>query len=145
MLPQHRPGQRITVIPLQVELLPGGGLRLSSSAARGWAGVARSPYELARAVDTAFREVAVASYARWRNRPYDLDQLTEKVPGDPLAGQPARRVRGARVVRKSYDVAEWTRMENGKWRSPSGRAYRADSTAVQNVVRKRAEKGLPID
>lgn len=144
MLPQYRPGQRITTIPLQVELLPTGGLRLSSTAARGWAGVATTPLELARVVDAAFREVSVASYARYKKEPYDLDKLTERVPGDALADRAPRRIRGVRTVRKkSYDVEDWTRLEDGRWRSPSGRAYRADSTAVQNVLKKRAEKGLP--
>lgn len=141
-----RAGGRVRTIPLQVDQLPGGGLRISSPAARGWAGTARTTYELARVVQQAFQEVAVASYARAKGMPYDLDVLTTHVPGDPLADTPQRRVRNAsrRTARhKSYAVEDWTRMEDGRWRSPAGRAYRADSTAVQNVIRKRQEKGLP--
>lgn len=157
-LPAHRPGGRVTTIPLRVETLPGGRLRLSSPIARGWAAVASNPHELARAVEMAFTETAVAAYAKWKNRPYDLDQLTTPVSGDPLAAGPQARTRrpksgsaedqelvGRRVRRVAYGVEDWTRLEDGRWRSPSGRAYRADSRLVQNVMRGRAEKGLPND
>ncbi len=138
-----RTGARVRTIPLQVDQLPGGGLRISSPAARGWAGTARTSHELARVVQEAFQEVAVASYARAKGVPYDLDVLTIHVPGDPLAAVPQRRMRRRTTRHKSYAVEDWTRMEDGRWRSPAGRAYRADSTAVQNVIRKRREKGLP--
>ena len=135
---------RVRTIPLRVDVLPSGELRLSSPAARGWSGTARTSHELARVVREAFREVSCASYARAKGEPYDLDVLTIRVAGDPLAGDQQRRIRGQRTARhKSYAPEDWTRMDDGRWRSPGGRFYQADSTAVRNVIKKREEKGLP--
>lgn len=142
-IPPPASAQRVTTITLQVEALGAGGLRLSTPQARGWAAVARTQTELAKAVQAAYLEVSCASYARAKGAPYDLDVLTTHVPGDSLAAAPQRRVRGRVARRKTYHVEDWTRMEDGRWRSPSGRVYREDTTAVRNVVRKRAEKGLP--
>lgn len=143
-LPEPHRAQRVRVIPLQVEVLDNGHLRISSPVARGWASVAKNPHQLAQSIQSAFTEVSVASYARWRNRPYDLDALTSHVPGDPLAGDAQQRIRGPRRVRKkSHNVADWTKLEDGRWRSPSGRTYGQDTRAVRNVVRKRVERGLP--
>jgi hypothetical protein len=142
--PRSQPGQRVRVIPLQVETLESGGLRISSPLARGWASVARNPTELARSIAAAYTEVACSSYARWKGAPYDLDAMTTHVPGDPLADTPQRRVRTGRTTRvKQYAVEAWTKFDNGQWRSPSGRMYREDTMAVQNVIKKRKEKGLP--
>lgn len=142
--PALAPRQRVSTIVLQVDALPAGGLRFSSPLARGWAGCANTPQELARVIHAAFVEVSVAAYARAHREAYDLDALTSQVLGDALAGVAPRRVRRPRTVRhRSYAVEAWTKMEDGRWLSPSGRAYRADSAAVRNVVRKRADKGLP--
>ena len=135
-----RPG-RTTVITVQVEVLDGGRVRLSTPHARGWAAVAATPAELIAGLRGAFLEVDVASYARFRNRPYDLDVLTERVPDDPLAGSPGQRVRRVRLHLPEL----WCRMEDGRWRSPSGRVYRGESRAVQRVIEKRVRLGLPVD
>lgn len=143
-LPPQPGGRRVTTIGLTVEALESGRVRISSPHARGFAATAGTPMELAQAVARAFTEVACASYALAKGSPYDLDQMTTHVPGDPLAANPQRRVRGRRTVRaKAYDAAAWTKYEDGSWRSPSGRQYREDTTAVQNVIRKRRERGLP--
>lgn len=142
--PPHPAGQRVRSIVLQVDALPDGRLRVSSPHARGWAGAARNPMELARIVAQAYNEVACASYALARAEAYDLDQMTPRVSGDLLADGSPRRVRSGRSARrKAHAPEDWTRLEDGRWRSPSGRAYRPDSTAVRNVVRRRQEKGLP--
>lgn len=134
-LPASRPGSRVTTISLTVEARPSGRYRLSSPHARGWAAEVGTQAELARALSTAFTEVSVASYARAKGVPYDLDALTEQVSGDALASQPRTRARsGPRAPRKTYHPTEWTRFEDGNWRSPSGRTYRPDSKQVQAVV-----------
>lgn len=146
--PAARPLQniegRVSTIVVQVDALPDGRIRVSSPHARGWASAARTPVELARAVREAFHEVAVSSVARANHLPYDLDQLTSQVEGDLLAGGQQRRVRSTRGSRRPAHPPEaWERMEDGRWRSPSGRAYRENTTAVQSVLRKRQALGLP--
>lgn len=143
--PVQRPGQRVRVIPLTVETLPGGALRLSTPHARGWAAVARTPQQLATAVHQAYLEVSVASYARAKGAAYDLDQLTQHVPGDALAGSPMQRVLQPRTrSKKSHDVTAWTKLSDGSWLSPGGRTYRAETQAVQNVIRKRGRLGMTV-
>jgi hypothetical protein len=135
---------RVHTIALQVEALGSGRLRLSSPHARGWAATVTTPHELALAVQQAYTEVAVASYARARGEAYDLDALTTRVPGDALAEGKQGRKRTQRTVRrKSHNPADWSRMEDGRWLSPAGRAYREDSRVAQDVVARRKERGLP--
>lgn len=144
-LPFSRPDLRVQTISLMVEAMPSGRYRLSTPHARGWAAEVGTQVELARALASAFTEVSVASYARAKNVPYDLDALTERVAGDPLAAAPRTRARsGPRARRKTYHPADWTRFEDGSWRSPSGRTYRADSKQVQGVIRARRERGMTI-
>lgn len=137
-LPPLPPGQRVRSISLEVTHLPDGGYRLSTPLARGWAAVARDQVQLSQVMARAFLEVSCASYARLKGQVYDLDAMTTHVPGDPLADLPQRRARAGRrtVRRRTYDPQEWSRMEDGRWRSPSGRAYRPDSRVVQGVLAK---------
>lgn len=135
------PSGRVRTIPLQAELLPGGKVRISSPLARGWAGVAANPHQLADVIAKVFTEVTVASVARWRNQPYDQDSLTMQVAGDPLAAGPQARRRTRTQARRNtghraYSPEAWTCMTDGNWRSPSGRMYRGDSAVVQRVKRK---------
>lgn len=141
-----RPHQ-IRELPIQVERLPSGGIRVTTPLARGWAAVAHDQHELARSIATAFTEAEVASYSRFRGQVYDLDALTGHVPGDALAGSARGRVRGPagrRRAKKSYPVTLWQKLPDGRWRSPSGRAYRADTRAVQQMVARRVAEGLPV-
>lgn len=143
-LPPRPTHQRVRAIALQVETLDSGRIRISSPHARGWATVARTPSQLFAAIQEAYREVTIAAYARAQGKTYDLDQLTTRVPGDPLAdGAPARERVPRRTRRKSHDPANWTRMDDGRWMSPTGRAYREDSRVVQDVLTRRRERDLP--
>lgn len=143
--PARRPTQRVRTIALQVEALENGRLRISSPHARGWAGVAGNPMELAYVLGQAFTEVTCASYALAKGEPYDLDRMTTHVPGDALAANPQRRLRsgGRTTRRKSHAPELWTKYEDGTWRSPAGRTYGENTRAVQNVIKRRREKGLP--
>jgi len=144
-LPARHARRLVSNVPLNVEALPGGKYRVSSPAARGWAGVAGTPHELARVLAQAFHEVTRASVARANRDRYDLDGLTMKVAGDPLAGKPQARIRAApgaatRSIRhRAHAPESWTRMEDGRWRSPGGRMYSHDSAAVRSVRKRLGE------
>lgn len=142
----HRP----TMIPLTVEYLAGGRMRVETPLTRGWSSVVRSPHELARAIEAAFVEVTIAGYARSRNAKYDLSKMTEQVDGDPrtaltaAAGTPPTH----RPVRQAgrpprHNPASWSKLPDGRWQAPGGRKYRPESQVVRNVLRLRAAKGLP--
>lgn len=142
-------GHQPRSIPLQVDVLADGRFRLSTPVARGWAVVASDPRQLFQGVRSAFTEVAVASYARAKREPYDLDKLTGHVPGDPLAGTRQSRVPGARPAgrRKSYNPEDWVKLSDRSdggavWQSPSGRRYREDTKVVRSVLTRRAALGL---
>jgi len=153
-------GHQVRSITVRVDQLPNGRLRISTPTARGWAAVAGTQPELARAIQGAFTEAQVAAYARWRGTQYDLDALTAHVPGDALAGRKPQRVQGRGKTDKraprtgegwSYgqqrpDVHlpnEWAEQPDGRWRSPSGRMYRADAAQVVRVRRRLAQTTPP--
>lgn len=144
-LPGLRPGQRVRAIPLQAEILPQGGIRISSPLARGWAGHARTAGELARQLAHAFVEVEVASYAMAHGQNYDQDRFTEHVPGDALAGSKMTRRRGPVQRRAAHPPESWKLQDDGFWRSPAGRRYPPDSPQVQRVRAKLAAKVKPVD
>lgn len=144
-LPPPRPRDRVRTIPLQAERLPDGTMRISSPLARGWAGVGRTPNEITRALVQAFDEVTIASYARAKSEPYDLDVMTMQVKGDPLAGSPKARRRSPAARRAAHPPELWSMTDDGRWRSPAGRIYGADTPQVQNVLRRRAALGMPVD
>jgi hypothetical protein len=144
-LPGLRPGQRVRTIPLQAEILPEGGIRISTPLARGWAGHARTASELASALATAFVEVEVAGYAAAHGQNYDQDRLTEQVPGDPLAGTKMARRRGPVQRRAAHPPEAWSMNDDGSWRSPAGRTYPATSPHVQRVIAKLEAKGARVD
>jgi hypothetical protein len=144
-LPAPRPGQRVRAIPLQAEILPGGGIRISTPLARGWAGHARTAVELANTLAHAFVEVEVAGYAAAHGENYDQDRLTEQVNDDPLAGAKMTRRRGPVQRRAAHPPEMWSMNDDGSWRSPAGRRYPADSQHVQRVIAKLEAKGHRVD
>jgi hypothetical protein len=133
---------QVTSVHVRIDAQPSGGLRISSPYARGWARHVRTRDELVRAVAEAFREAQIASYARWRGEAYDHDAETDVDNSDPLAAasprvEPSRRaLAGGRRRTDVHDPREWTPLENGDWRAPSGRVFRADSDAVRKVRTK---------
>lgn len=135
---------QVRALELKIESLPGGMLRVSTPLARGWAAVARTPVELARAVQGAFVEAQAASYARWKGEAYDLDEATDVVPGDSLAAA----VRSTEFKHRSrsdiHSPAEWTPLADRHWRAPNGRRYRPDTQIVRNVIAARVRMGIPV-
>lgn len=128
---------QVRTINLVLETLPDGRLRVSTPLARGWAAVASNQGELVRAVQAAFTEVQLASYARWKGETYELDEMTEVVADDPLAAPTRTMHFSNRMVRSDiHHPADWQPLSDGTWRSPKGRIYQADSQAVQRVRAK---------
>jgi hypothetical protein len=137
------------MIPLTVEYLADGRMRIETPLTRGWSAVARNPQELARSIEAAFVEVTVAGYARSRNAKYDLSKLTEEVADDPrtaltaAAGMPPTH-RPGRVGRPPrHNPAAWSKLPDGRWQAPGGRKYNPGSQVVRNVLALREERGLP--
>jgi hypothetical protein len=133
---------QVRAVTLRVESLPGGLLRVSTPTTPGWAATARTQDEFMRAIRDAFTEAQVAAYAAWRNHEYDLAETVMRDDPDPLvAAAPSRRTRVA-VRRDQYDPSAWSVCADGRWRSPSGRLYRPDSTMVSRVRAARIRVGL---
>lgn len=130
-------------LPVIVERLPGGGLRLSSPDLPGWSRVGRGAHELARNLDEAWLELQVAAYAAGHGETYDLAHHDARPETQP-AVRPLTRPDGARIWRYSHDPAEWRPLPSGDWESPSGRTYRGDSAAVAKVIARRTQLGLPV-
>lgn len=128
-----RPVRSITV---QVQQLPDSYV-ISAVQASGWSATARNPIELARALAVAFTEVDVASYARWKGQAYDLAQNPDR-----QARRPPGSRRSALGGGDSHDPSEWSKLDDGRWLSPGGRTFRADSQQVVKVVAKRRKLGL---
>lgn len=145
----HRPipapgGGRVPkAIMMMVEPQPGGGYRISTPHARGWAAVVHNPNQLAHGVRQAFTETQLAAYARAHNRVYDLDGMTGQVVGDPLAGKAVTREARPRRGRRSHSPADWKMTDNGSWKSPNGRVYGPSTQVVQRVLAGRQRLGLP--
>lgn len=146
---------QVRSVLVQIDSLSTGELRISTPAARGWAVTARSQSDLVRAIGGAFTEAQIAAYARWKGGAYDLDALTAAVPGDPMAPPRERAARrdypgpgvGYGPGRRRPDTSapeDWVKMEDGRWRSPAGRAYRPDTMMVAKVKARRIARGLPI-
>lgn len=145
---------QVREVTLRVEAMPDGRFRVSMSQARGWAMVVRNQAELNRAVTQAFTEAQCAAYATWRGERYDLDDLTEPLPDDRMAPPRARQRKPRNTAEEGWgrnqrrpDVRppeEWVKLPDGRWQSPGGRTYRADTSQVRRVIARRIQEGLPI-
>lgn len=140
-LPPARPGARVTTISLTVEALPDGRYRLSTPHARGWAAEVRTQAEYARATLQAFDEVAIASYARAKGRAYDLEVATDPQQDTPVVRRSGRADGRAKAM---HHPGDWTKMEDGRWKSPAGRMYSADTKQVKGVITARLERGMTV-
>jgi hypothetical protein len=100
------------------------GLLVQSPHLPAWGATARSPHELAQVVDQAWTELQLRAYAEQRGEDYDLAPLAET----PARPQPT-----------GSDPWAWRELEDGRWLSPGGRRYGAD-TAVVGKVRAARER-----
>lgn len=133
--PEGRQRAPTAIVPLVVRRSPDGRLVFSSPALPGWGRAATGPTEVARAVDAALCEVDLAAYAARRQVAYDAAHLADPVV-EPMP--PGRR------CPDPWPCSMWTPLPDGRWRSPTGRVYRADAAVVRRVVRRRAAEGLPV-
>jgi hypothetical protein len=133
---------RVRSLDLRLDVLPNGKVRISTPQARGWAVVASGGRQILDGVSSAFNEAQIAAYSRWKGEDYELDALTEVDNSDPLATTRQWQAPANRTERTDvHSPADWTRMSDGRWRSPGGRMYREDCGTVQKVIRKRRMLG----
>lgn len=147
-LPATRVARRVTVV---LDVLADGKVRVSTPSARGWAKVARGPYETWTALRQAMVEAQRAGHARWAGGRYDLDALTAADDPTEPRQRPLGRVsarhgvgfgRGAVVRPDQAHPSEWTPNPDGTWTSPRGRTWR-DPARIESLVTKRGQLGLP--
>lgn len=124
-------------ITVQVEQRAGSYV-ISTPQAKGWSAVVHTRDQLVHALDAAFTEVDVASYARWKGKVYDLaanpDRRATRAPGSR---------RSALGGGDSHDPGDWSKLDNGRWQSPGGRTFHEGAQQVQKVIAKRRKLGLP--
>ena len=129
-----------------------GGLVIRTPLCPGWAVLARTPAELARRIEQAYCEAAVAAYARLRGVIYDLAETEECIPPEAYAAVPTAHptevpdeVEAARQRRRArhpatHEPEQWTELSDGAWLSPSGHRYGPDTKAVRAVVAARGAR-----
>lgn len=130
-----------------------GRLVLSTPMTPGWSYAAMTPAELARGVEQAFAECAIAAYARLRGVLYDLAETEERIPPEAYARgavhpaepqpepEPVDEVAVKRRTKhpRTHEPEEWTELSDGYWLSPAGRRYSPSASIVASV---RAARGL---
>lgn len=142
---------------LVIERTTAGGVRVTCPVAPGWAAVARSPYDLARALEAGWREADVATYAARRGERYDLAlhdraaaelaSLGEQLPygtdeaTSTIAALASRDVQTL-AVGKAHSPLAWEELPDGQMRSPTGRVYGSGTQMVARVRERRAEMGV---
>jgi hypothetical protein len=148
----HNPGgvtgaapvrHQVRTVDVRLETLPQGFIRVSTPQARGWSVTVRTRDDLARAIQQAFTEAQVASYAAWRGEAYDLDAMTEVDNSDPLTAATRTHNFTARARSDVHNPNDWTPMPDGRWRSPGGRIYSSNTDAVRKVLAKRRRQPRP--
>jgi hypothetical protein len=131
---------QVRMVMVRLETLASGLLRVSTPQARGWAVTVHTRDDLARAVQQAFTEAQLASYAAWKGEAYDLDAMTEVDESNPLTAATRTRDFTARARSDVHNPDDWTPLPDGRWRSPAGRVYGADTDAVRKVLIKRRRR-----
>lgn len=122
---------------------------------------ARTPLDLARALQSCFTEVEVAQYARRRgvqpdtallssadsfDEPMVLGGRPVSVPDTTLApSREGHRKAGSwgKGGAREQHPADYTANPDGTWRAPSGRTVK-DPQMCQRIVRRRLAAALPI-
>lgn len=132
---------------------PGGRLILRTPMTPGWSFPATTPAELARGIEQAFAECAIAAYARLRGALYDLAETEEVIPAAAYAAgslHPAEPApapepeltelekRRRRNHPRTHPPEEWVELSDGAMLSPSGRRYQPDSLVASRVRARRA-------
>jgi hypothetical protein len=142
----HEPAE----LTLTVRRLDDGRLRFGTPTCPGWAFTAHRPAQIGEAIARAYTEAAVAAYARLHGVLYDVAAATDPdelppgaltaprgsrhpaEPAPPPVDEVARRRRTKHP--RTHPPEDWQRLDDGAWRSPTGRRYAPDSRQVQAVV-----------
>lgn len=149
--PMRRPRRphEPTELRLIVRRSPEGGLLLSTPMTPGWCVPAGTPGELARGIEQAFTECALAAYARLRGALYDLAETEEVIPpeayaagalhpAEPEPAEPAPVDEVAQRRRKkhprTHEPTDWTLLDDGAVLSPKGRRYSPDTPHARRVL-----------
>jgi hypothetical protein len=156
---RHEPAE----LTLTVRRLDDGRLRFGTPTCPGWAFTAHRPSQIGEAIARAYTEAAVAAYARLHGVLYDVAAATD--PGElPAGALAAAQPRGRRhpaepappppedeVARRrrtkhprTHPPQDWQRLDDGAWRSPTGRRYAPDSRQVQAVVASLGQGSSPL-
>jgi hypothetical protein len=139
--PATLPPASSTVV-LEVGRLPGGRLRLTSPHLPGWIQgfPTRECCNIGLAVAAALTEADVRTYSARRS-----GAAPRRTPATatPATATPASTPTTITAWRRSWNPEDWEPLTDGRWRSPTGRIYKADSTVVANVKKRRANAGLP--
>jgi hypothetical protein len=156
---RHEPAE----LTLTVRRLDDGRLRFGTPTCPGWAFTAHRPSQIGEAIARAYTEAAVAAYARLHGVLYDVAAATD--PGElPAGALAAAQPRGRRhpaepappppedeVARRrrtkhprTHPPQDWQRLDDGAWRSPTGRRSAPDSRQVQAVVASLGQGSSPL-
>lgn len=126
-----------------------GALVFTTASCPGWAFTARRPQQIGEAIVQAYREAAVAAYARLRGVAYDVAAITdeEELPvgayapsttRHPAEPEPPREDEVAKRRRtkhpRTHPPQEWVELDDGHWRSPGGHRYSPSSRQVRTIV-----------
>lgn len=125
-----------------------GTLLLSTPMTPGWCVPASTPAELARGIEQAFTECALAAYARLRGVLYDLAETEDEIPAEayargarhpaepPADDEPVDEVTRRRRKKhpKTHEPEDWVELSDGYVRSPAGRRYAPHTPQARRVL-----------
>lgn len=135
-------------VPVILEQLPSGRIRLSTPVLPDWHRAAQGSQQIARAVhDLINAAVTEAQIRQYRARRHAIKHA---IHNDRRATTGASYQRfvgpdGRTVRRVGHNPHSWTEQPDGSWRSPSGRTYRKDSQVVARVKARQALTPNPAD
>jgi hypothetical protein len=156
---RHEPAE----LTLTVRRLDDGRLRFGTPTCPGWAFTAHRPSQIGEAIARAYTEAAVAAYARLHGVLYDVAAATDpwelpagalaaaqprgrRHPAEPAPPPPEDEVARRRRTKhpRTHPPQDWQRLDDGAWRSPTGRRYAPDSRQVQAVVASLGQGSSPL-
>lgn len=128
-------------VPVILEQLPSGRVRLSSPVLPDWQRAAQGSQQIARAVtDLLAAAVTEAQVRAYRARRQAIKHAVHNDRRTTTGASYQRFIGpdGRTVRRVGHNPHSWTEQPDGSWRSPSGRTYRASSQVVARVKARQA-------
>lgn len=122
-------------VTVTIRRLSSGRIRFDSPQLPGWARALEPREPVGRIATEALTEAQIADYSRQRGVEYDG---AEHAPPRRRPGLFATGRAGGRL-----NPADWTPLPDGRWLSPGGRRYGADTQRAREVRRARERLGLP--